>query len=182
MNRLLRVPLLLLPALAALAVAAACIDDDGSTGSRPNDGYPTKVVDAPIDAIDIVVRESMPPQYAVVITSGLPNGCARFAGWEIVARTEAEIVIRVTNRVPDSDEVACTMVYGTHDVDGGAGFRLRERPGVHRGGERRAEDVYGAVADFAAAPRDMRCRRSLRQLAGERRLRDRCVARRGGAR
>ena len=114
MNRLLRVPLLLLPALAALAVAAACIDDGGSTGSRPNDGYPTKVVDAPIDAIDIVVRESMPPQYAVVITSGLPNGCARFAGWEIVARTEAEIVIRVTNRVPDSDEVACTMVYGTH--------------------------------------------------------------------
>ncbi|PFG73003.1 hypothetical protein [Tepidiforma thermophila] len=107
--------LLVLAAMPVLAVAAACIDDDGSTGSRPNESYPTKVVDAPIDAIDIVVRETMPPQYAVVITSGLPNGCARFAGWEMVARTEAEIVIRVTNRVPDSDEVACTMVYGTHE-------------------------------------------------------------------
>jgi len=139
MNRLLRVPLLLLPALAALAVAAACIDDDGSTGSRPNDGYPTKVVDAPIDAIDIVVRESMPPQYAVAITSGLPNGCARFAGWEIVARTEAEIVIRVTNRVPDSDEVACTMVYGTHEstVELGSDFVSGREYTVVVNGERK---------------------------------------------
>lgn len=139
MNRLLRVPLLLLPALAALAVAAACIDDDGSTGSRPNDGYPTKVVDAPIDAIDIVIRESMPPQYAAVITSGLPNGCARFAGWEIVARTEAEIVIRVTNRVPDSDEVACTMVYGTHEstVELGSDFVSGREYTVVVNGERK---------------------------------------------
>ncbi len=115
MERFFRLSSLLAAAAFGLVLAAACIDDDGSTGSRPNESYPTKVVDAPIDAVDIVVRESMPPQYAVVITSGLPNGCARFAGWEMVARTESEIVIRVTNRVPDSDEVACTMVYGTHE-------------------------------------------------------------------
>lgn len=103
---------LVLPAV--LAFGAACVDDTGSTGSSGPD-YPTKVVDAPIDGIDIQVRETAPPTYAVAITSGLPSGCARFEAAEVVARSDAEITIRVTNRVPDSDEVACTMIYGMHE-------------------------------------------------------------------
>ncbi|WP_322797376.1 hypothetical protein [Tepidiforma sp.] len=107
------------------AAAAGCVDDRGSTGSGGSTpDYPTKIVDAPIDGIEVLIRETAPPQYAAVITSGLPSGCAQFAGWEIVQRTDREIVIRVTNRMPDSDEVACTMVYGTHEstVDLGSDF------------------------------------------------------------
>ncbi len=115
--------LLVVPVLAA-ATAAACMDDPGSTGGRPRDGYPTKVVDAPIDELDVVVRESAPPSYAVRIVSGLPSGCAKFEAWEITGRSGTEVTIRVTNRVPDSDEVACTAVYGTHEsvVDLGSDF------------------------------------------------------------
>ncbi|MES4792481.1 MAG: hypothetical protein C4321_05385, partial [Chloroflexota bacterium] len=74
--------------------------------------------------MDIQVRESAPPQYAVVIASGLPNGCARFEALEVVSRTDSEITIRVTNRMPDSDGVVCTMIYGTHEsvVDLGSDF------------------------------------------------------------
>lgn len=106
------------------AAAAGCVDDRGSTGRSSGPGYPTKVVDAPIDGIEVLIRESAPPQYAAVITSGLPSGCAQFAGWEMVQRTDSEIVIRVLNRMPDSDEVACTMIYGTHEstVDLGSDF------------------------------------------------------------
>lgn len=107
------------------AAAAGCVDDRGSTGSGGSTpDYPTKIVDAPIDGIEVLIRETAPPQYAAVITSGLPSGCAQFAGWEMVQRTDSEIVIRVTNRMPDSDEVACTMIYGTHEstVDLGSDF------------------------------------------------------------
>lgn len=110
-------------AVLAPVALAACVDDSGSTGT-PRDTYPTKVVDAPIDAIEIEVRDSQPPQYAVRITSGLPSGCARFEAWELTGREGTEITIRVTNRVPDSDEVACTTIYGTHvsTVDLGSDF------------------------------------------------------------
>lgn len=106
-----------------MVAAVACIDDPGSTGPG-RDVYPTKVVDAPIDRVDIQVRESAPPRYAVVVTSGLPSGCARFEAWEVVSRTDSEFTVRVTNRMPDSDAVVCTMVYGTHEsvVDLGSDF------------------------------------------------------------
>ncbi len=114
--------IVLFAALAAVALLA-CIEDSGSTGA-PRDSYPTKVVEAPIDAIEIEVRDSQPPQYAVRITSGLPSGCARFEAWELVGREGTEITIRVTNRVPDADDVACTMIYSTHvsTVDLGSDF------------------------------------------------------------
>jgi hypothetical protein len=121
MRRLL--PLFLVLVLGA-AVTAACIDDSGSTGSRRGDSYPTKVVDAPIDGLEVLIRETAPPSYAVRIVSGLPSGCAKFEAWEITGRSGTEITIRVTNRMPDSDDVACTMIYGTHEsvVDLGSDF------------------------------------------------------------
>lgn len=116
-------PLLLLPALALLA-STACISDLDATGTGPTDLFPMKVVEAPIDGIDILVRESHPPQYAVLITSGLPSGCARFEAARIVSRTDTQITIRVTNFMPASDDVACTMIYGTQQttIDLGSDF------------------------------------------------------------
>jgi hypothetical protein len=130
-------PVFLLSTAMAL-LAGACIGDSGSTGSG-GASYPTKVVEAPIDGVDIQVRETAPPQYVAVITSGLPNGCARFEAAEIVSRTDAEVVIRVTNRVPDSDQVVCTMIYGTHEstVDLGTDFVSGREYTVVVNGERR---------------------------------------------
>jgi hypothetical protein len=74
---------------------------------------------APIDAAEIQVRESMPPQYAVWIQSGLPSGCAQFDTIE-VRRDGYEYEISVWNLVPHPDaEVMCTMIYGMreHTVD-----------------------------------------------------------------
>jgi hypothetical protein len=116
-------PLLLLPALALLA-STGCVDDLGATGTGPTDDFPMKVVEAPIDGIDILVREMHPPQYAVLITSGLPSGCARFEAAKVVSRTDTKITIRVTNYMPASDDIACTMIYGTQQttIDLGSDF------------------------------------------------------------
>ncbi|MDA1349416.1 MAG: hypothetical protein O3A47_11225 [Chloroflexi bacterium] len=79
-------------------------DSDPGDGMRP--------VLAPIDGVDIEVAESAPPQYFLVVQSGLPNGCARFDGYT-VERQGATVVVRVTNLVPEDKNVMCTMVYGT---------------------------------------------------------------------
>jgi len=66
---------------------------------------------APIEASELVVRESIPPQYAVRITSGLPSGCAKFDLIE-VKREAKGIDLTVWNTVPADDRVVCTMIYG----------------------------------------------------------------------
>jgi hypothetical protein len=67
---------------------------------------------APIDDAEIIVRESMPPQYAVRIQSGLPSGCARFHRIDIT-REDTDFEVSVWNLVPHPDaEVMCTMIYG----------------------------------------------------------------------
>lgn len=69
---------------------------------------------APIDAADIIIRESFPPQYAVRVVSGLPNGCTLFAGIT-TARAGDQITITVENSVPRDKNIACTQIYGTHE-------------------------------------------------------------------
>lgn len=78
---------------------------------------------APIDAADIIARASFPPQYAVRVLSGLPNGCTLFAG-VTVARAGDQIDITVENSVPRDKNIACTQVYGAHEetVDLGSDF------------------------------------------------------------
>jgi hypothetical protein len=74
--------------------------------------YPQVEALAPIDDAEIQVRESMPPQYAVRIQSGLPSGCARFHRID-VERDGTEFEVSVWNLVPHPDaEVMCTMIYG----------------------------------------------------------------------
>ena len=78
--------------------------------SDPGDGM--KPVLAPIDGVEIEVAESAPPQYFLIVNSGLPNSCAKFDGYN-VERQGATVVIRVTNLVPEDQNVACNMVYDT---------------------------------------------------------------------
>ena len=67
---------------------------------------------APIDGLDLVIREIWPPQYVVQVTSALPDGCSRFAGYT-VERDGTTITVEVWNSVP-TGRAPCTMLYGYH--------------------------------------------------------------------
>jgi hypothetical protein len=92
---------------------------------------------APIDELDLLIRESYPPQYAVRIVSGIPSGCARYDRTE-VERDGNRITIEVWNRVISDPDVACTMIYGMHEqtVELGTDFEPGEEYTVIVNGER----------------------------------------------
>ena len=79
----------------------------------PEPTDPTMVeVPAPIDGVETSVAESFPPQYFLAVTSGLPNGCIRFGGYD-VERDGDTINVTVTNLEPaDKGLIACTALYG----------------------------------------------------------------------
>jgi hypothetical protein len=75
-----------------------------------------QIVAAPIDKLDLITRESSPPQYAVRITSGLPDGCTKFHEARIAGRSGTTITIAVTNTHPSDPMIACTAIYGEHEA------------------------------------------------------------------
>jgi len=110
--------------LAALVLAtglAACTYGEYGGALKPTStpavqdaltGPSTVEVLAPIDKVDVLIRESWPPQYAVEITSGLPSGCARFERIAHVIKGD-RIEVEVINTEPAPGElVACTAIYG----------------------------------------------------------------------
>jgi hypothetical protein len=128
----------------------------GSTpggGSRPNPGptvvpidpgYPIVQTPAPIESVDILVMESFPPQYGVHIVSGLPSGCASFAGAEVIERSGTTVRIEVRNYMPAPDvNVACTMIYGYHESNISLGSAFES-------GVTYTVDVNGTVTEFTA--------------------------------
>lgn len=100
---------LFLLAVAVAILAAGCSPREAE-GER-------RIVEAPIEAIDILVRESAPPGYTAKITSGLPSGCARFHEATITGRSGATITISVTNTVPADPDTICTDIYGYHETN-----------------------------------------------------------------
>ncbi len=80
-------------------------------------------VRAPIDGVEVIIRESFPPQYALRITSGLRNSCVRFdhLAWQRDGNT---IRVDVFNVEPADVDLACAQVYGTveHTVELGTAF------------------------------------------------------------
>jgi uncharacterized OsmC-like protein len=103
-------PTALLLAAAALSAVAGCSNDDFGSAVALADGR--KQALAPIESAEIVVRESAPPQYAVKITSGLPNGCAKFDRIDVVSNGKI-VDLKVWNTLPAENSIACTMIYGT---------------------------------------------------------------------
>ena len=98
-----------LVALGLLALSgAACGDDDGVPAPHTVD------VLAPIDELELIIRESFPPQYAARVVSGLPDGCESFKSIEM-DRAGNEFNITVTNERTTGEDVACTQIYGTHE-------------------------------------------------------------------
>jgi hypothetical protein len=107
-----------------LLLAAACSSGDATPGEPSRER-----VLAPIESVEVIVAESLPPQYFVQVTSGLPNGCAALD--EVTTERDGETVrIEVWNSMPVSDEaIACTMIYGfvEHNVALGSDFTSQQR-------------------------------------------------------
>ena len=127
----------LLATAAALVAAASCSNDDLGATVALADGRRQAL--APIEAAEIVVRESSPPQYAVKITSGLPNGCAKFERIDIVPNGKV-VDLRVWNTLPAEKSIACTMIYGTtsNTVNLGGHFERGRTYDVRINGETKA--------------------------------------------
>ena len=91
--------------------------NDSSTASfsLPRPGLAEPVTEeSPVESAEIMILESWPPQYQVVVVSGLPrgSGCSQFNGYEVRRREPNEIEIVITHhRVGDNQPVACTADY-----------------------------------------------------------------------
>jgi hypothetical protein len=112
--------LLLIIGAFAWALTAGCGSD---SDEKTDDSQEYTLVAAPIDDLDLQIRESFPPQYALRVVSGLPNGCHEYNSYELT-REGSTINIRVLNRVPSDPSVVCTQVYGQHEeiIDLGSDF------------------------------------------------------------
>jgi hypothetical protein len=82
-----------------------------------------QTVPAPIDQLQVMIRESNPPQVTLNIKAGLPSGCAQRESYSM-SRTGDTFTVTVLNSMPTGN-VACTMIYGTYElnVDLGRDFR-----------------------------------------------------------
>lgn len=83
-----------------------------------------QTVAAPIDRIEVLIRESAHPHVTLKVKAGLPSGCAKPASHS-VDRAGETITVTVLNSMPTGDPI-CTMVYGTYElnIDLGRDFTL----------------------------------------------------------
>ena len=84
-------------------------------GNPPPEEPPPVEVLAPIEDATVVSPDSVGGDYVLKITSGLPNGCTEFNGYDLV-RNGNRFVVEVNNLVPHpSLNMACTEIYGMHE-------------------------------------------------------------------
>lgn len=123
-TRLPRTSALVVTAVLAVLAATACVPSPGGSGSSVTPTPTTENVAAPIEKVEILVRESDPPGYTAHIVSGLPSGCARFHSAEVTGRTGNTVTVAVKNTMPTGPNIVCTEIYGYHEtnLDLGAGF------------------------------------------------------------
>jgi len=116
-------------ALAVILLAGAIALASGRGDLSPAPGRQT--VPAPIDDIQVVIRESDPPQVTLNVKAGLPGGCAQRDSHS-VSRNGDTFTVTVLNSMPTGNP-ACTMIYGTYDlhIDLGRDFRAGATYTVH---------------------------------------------------
>jgi hypothetical protein len=125
----------LTPAVLLAIALAAC--NGGEGGAAPDGDVRTELVPAPIEEAEVIVRESDPPQYAVRVVSGIPDGCHSFAEAS-AERQGTRIEVTVLNERQVGD-VACTQLYGTQEtvVELGTDFEMGTEYTVDVNGEER---------------------------------------------
>ena len=93
-------------------------------GNPPPEEPATVAVPAPIEDATVIAPEEPGGAYVLKITSGLPNGCAKFSGYT-VERESNRFVVEVTNLMPAPGEfIACTEIYGLHEGEAVLGSQL----------------------------------------------------------
>ena len=114
--------------LATLALAAAAAFASGR-GDLPAPGRQT--VPAPIDDVEVLIRESNPPQVTLKVTAGLPSGCAQ-PDSHSVSRSGDTFTVKVLNSMPTGNPI-CTMLYGTYvlNIDLGRDIQVGRAYAVH---------------------------------------------------
>jgi hypothetical protein len=107
--------------LAAIVLVGAVAFASGRGEAVPTPGRQTAI--APIDDVQVVIRESSPPQVTLNVKAGLPSGCAQRESHSI-GRNGDTFTVRVLNSMPTGN-VACTMIYGSYELslDLGSDFR-----------------------------------------------------------
>jgi hypothetical protein len=118
--------------LAIGAIALAGARTTAAPGASPSTSD-RQLVLAPIDDVQVLIRQSSPPRATLTVTAGLPSGCARQDSWD-VKQVASEIFVTVRNSMPTGNPV-CTAIYGTYvftiDVDLGPGFAPGTTGTVH---------------------------------------------------
>ena len=76
---------------------------------RPNLGH-TVIAESPIERAEVMILERAPPQYQVLVISGLPRGssCSQSNGYEISRRDSTEIDVVVTHHEVADPLTVCT--------------------------------------------------------------------------
>ena len=100
--------------MAALALSSAPGVTDPAPGG-PGQAPGRVTVPAPIDRVDVLIRESSPPQVTVKVMAGLPSGCAQRDSHS-VSRTGDTFTVTVLNSMPKGDPI-CTMIYGMYELN-----------------------------------------------------------------
>lgn len=101
--------------LIGIVLIAGCGEAEDMDGAGRPTPIARDIVVAPIDELELIIRESFPPQYAVRILSGVPDGCTEFNEAKLTQRTGNTVEIEVTNTHPSDPTIACTAIYGTHE-------------------------------------------------------------------
>lgn len=105
--------------LATILVVGAVAFASGRGAATPG----RQTVAAPIDDLQVLIRESSPPQVTLNVKAGLPSGCAQRDSHRL-DRVGDTITVSVLNSMPTGDPI-CTMIYGTYElsIDLGSDFR-----------------------------------------------------------
>jgi len=88
-------------------------------------------VPAPIEQLDVLIRESAPPQVTLKVRAGLPSGCAQQHSHSL-SRAGDTFTVTVLNSMPDGNPI-CDLRYGIYelDIDLGSEFRPSATYTVH---------------------------------------------------
>ncbi len=69
-------------------------------------------VTAPIESVEVLIMESFPLQYSVIVVSGLPNACVSYGGYRL-ERDGNTIRVEMVNWKPSDLQIACAEIYRT---------------------------------------------------------------------
>lgn len=97
-------------------------DTDDVVGGVDEPVLLRRLVNAPIESVDLVIMESDPVQITATIVAGLPNGCAEPGG--TVSHIAGNVYgVTVSNSVPGADDIICTDDYRVYEENVRLGSR-----------------------------------------------------------